>query len=178
MKITDKETLYQGHYKLQLYTVTDGEKEFKREVYHTGTAASALVYDTKKQKFIFARQYRPAMEQDLLEIVAGMLDSPDENPEDAVKREMEEEIGYAVDELQLIHEFYPAPGAVAEKVFLFYAQVSHQVSEGGGKDSEHEDIEIVEMTPQEMLDHTFYDGKTIMAIEWAKNHVLPTLMKS
>ncbi|MBA9077036.1 NUDIX domain-containing protein [Rufibacter quisquiliarum] len=177
MEITKRDTVYQGHYRLQVYTVKDGDQEFKREVYQTGQAAAALVYDTQKQKFILAKQYRPAVERELLEAVAGMLDSEGEKPEDAITREIEEEIGYAVDKLELISEFYPSPGAFSEKIYLFYAEVSRQTSAGGGKDEENESIKAVEMSTQELLAHRFTDGKTIMAVQWLKLAGLPAPTK-
>ena len=178
MKITSKETVYQGHYRLQVYTLNDQGEDIKREVFQTGQAASALVYDTQKQKFIFVKQFRPAVEQDMVETVAGMLDSPDEKPETAITREIEEEIGYAVDHLQQLFEFYPSPGAFAEKLFLFYAEVSRKVSEGGGKDEEHEDISTLEVAPGELAAQSFSDAKTLLAVEWAKQHLLPHLPAS
>ncbi|QHL89091.1 NUDIX domain-containing protein [Nibribacter ruber] len=177
MKITKKETAYKGHYQLQIYTVKDGQEEFKREVFQTGTAAAALVFNTRQQKFILAKQFRPAVEQELVEVVAGMLDSPDEKPEDAITREIEEEIGFAVDKLEFIASFYPSPGACSERIVLFYAEVSHQVSEGGGKDDEHESIQSVSYSPQELADAEFMDGKTFMAVQWAEMNVLPNLTK-
>ncbi|GAA4303414.1 NUDIX hydrolase [Nibribacter koreensis] len=176
MKITKKETAYKGHYQLQVYTVQNGQEEFKREVFQTGIAAAALVFDTKQQQFILAKQYRPAVEQELVEVVAGMLDSPDEKPEDAITREIEEEIGYNVDKLEFISEFYPSPGACSEKIVLFYAEVSHQVSQGGGKDDEHESIQSVVYSAKDLEEKVFVDGKTFMAVQWAKAHLLPKLL--
>ncbi|AKQ44826.1 hypothetical protein TH63_03030 [Rufibacter radiotolerans] len=178
MKIVKKETAYQGHYRLQVYTIQDQGKEYEREVFQTGQAAAALVYNTKRQKFILAKQYRPAIEQEMVEAVAGMLDSPDEKPEEAIIREIEEEIGYAVDKLERISEFYPSPGAFSEKIYLFYAQVSKKTSEGGGKDEEHENIETLELDAQELAEYTFLDGKTLLAVEWAKNKILPSLQNA
>ncbi|KAA3436628.1 NUDIX domain-containing protein [Rufibacter hautae] len=175
MEIIKRETAYQGHYRLQVYTVQDKGNEFEREVFQTGQAAAALVYDTEKEKFIFAKQFRPAIEQDLVEAVAGMLDSEDEKPEEAITREIEEEIGYAVDKLQKIYDFYPSPGAFAEKIYLFYAEVSKKTSEGGGKGDENEDIKTLELSPSELAKYSFIDGKTLLAVEWAKANVLPDL---
>jgi ADP-ribose pyrophosphatase len=176
MKITKKETAYQGHYRLQVYTVEDQGNEFKREVFHTGQAAGALVYDTKKQKFIFVKQFRPAVERDMVETVAGMLDSAEEKPEAAITREIEEEIGYAVDKIQQIYEFYPSPGAFSEKLYLFYAEVSRKTGEGGGLDEENEDIKTLELTPEELTKYPFIDGKTLLTVEWAKANLLPELL--
>ncbi|MFC6998630.1 NUDIX domain-containing protein [Rufibacter roseus] len=175
MEITNKETVYQGHYRLQVYTVKSGQEEFKREVFQTGKAAAAIVYDTNKQKFIFAKQYRPAVEQEVLEAVAGMLDADDEKPEEAIAREVEEEVGYEVDKLEYISEFYPSPGSCQEKIFLFYAEVSHKSGEGGGKDDENEDIKSVEMTAEELVSYNFVDAKTLIGVQWTKTNVLPKL---
>ncbi|MFB9864752.1 NUDIX hydrolase [Rufibacter immobilis] len=177
MRITKKDTVYQGHYRLQVYTVQDQGEEFKREVFQTGKAATALVYDTRQQKFIFAKQYRPAIEQDLVETVAGMLDSEDEKPEEAITREIEEEIGYAVDQLQPLYEFYPSPGAFSEKIYLFYAEVSRKTGEGGGKDEENESITTLALSPAELASYSFIDGKTLLAVEWAKANLLPKLTR-
>ncbi|GGK57453.1 NUDIX domain-containing protein [Rufibacter glacialis] len=175
MKITKKETAYQGYYRLQVFTVQDKGNEFEREVFQTGQAAAALVYDTKKKKFILARQFRPAVEQEMVEAVAGMLDSADEKPEAAITREIEEEIGYAVDKLERLYEFYPSPGAFSEKIYLFYAEVSKKTGEGGGKDDENEDISTLELTAEELVKQPLSDGKTILAVEWAKANLLPKL---
>lgn len=177
MEIVKKEIVYKGYYQVQVYTVKDGQEEFTREVFQTGKAAAAIVYDTRKKKFIFAKQFRPAVEQDLLESVAGMLDQEDEKPEAAIAREMEEEIGYAVDKLEPIAEFYPSPGSCLEKIYLFYAEVSHKSAEGGGKDDENENIQTVEMTPAELADFTFYDAKTLVGVQWVKAHILPGLQQ-
>ncbi len=176
MEIVKKETVYQGHYQLQRYTIKDGTHEFTQEVFQTGQAAAAIVYDNQQKKFIFARQYRPAVEQNLLEVVAGMLDADDEKPEDAIAREVEEEIGYKVDTLTPIAEFYPAPGSCQEKIFLFYAQVNQKISEGGGKESENEAIEIVALSPAELASTIFYDAKTILGVQWVKANILPSLL--
>ncbi|WP_207432313.1 NUDIX domain-containing protein [Sabulibacter ruber] len=177
MKITKKETAYQGYYRLQVFTVEDQGKEFTREVFQTGKAAAALVYDTKKQKFIFVKQFRAAIEQDLVETVAGMLDSKDEKPDVAITREIEEEIGYAVDHLQPLYEYYPSPGAFSEKIYLFYVEVSKKIAEGGGKEDENESINTVEYSAEQLAKQSFIDGKTIMAVEWAKVNLLPNLQK-
>ncbi|PIQ20603.1 MAG: GDP-mannose pyrophosphatase, partial [Cytophagales bacterium CG18_big_fil_WC_8_21_14_2_50_42_9] len=99
-----------------------------------------LLYDTTKDKFIFVKQYRVAVEQEMVELVAGILDKEDESAEEAIKREIEEEAGYAVDSLEHILDFHPSPGAFAEKLHLFYGQVSRKIGKGGGLEDENESI--------------------------------------
>jgi ADP-ribose pyrophosphatase len=105
----------------------------------------------------------------MLEIVAGGLDR-DETPELAIKREIREETGYDVLELELITSFYVSPGGTSERVHLFYAEVSGTSATDGrsfgtGGD---EDIAVVELSSQQLWEEftggRLLDGKTIIAL--------------
>jgi len=67
------------------------------------------------------RQYRKAIEKELLELPAGGID-PGEDPETAVKRELQEEIGYSPDQVELIGGFYSSPGFCSEYLYLYLAK--------------------------------------------------------
>ncbi|MGV3586137.1 MAG: NUDIX domain-containing protein [Adhaeribacter sp.] len=168
MKEINKQTVYDGFFKLYKITYEDDGETFDREVFVTGNAVAALLYDTQKDKFIFVKQFRPAVNQDMLELVAGLLDKEGESPEDTMIREIEEESGYAVDKLEMVVNFYPSPGAFAEKLHVYYAEVSHKIGEGGGADGENEKIKLIELTKVELKDKIFNDAKTLIAVQWAK----------
>lgn len=168
MKIIDKKIVYDGFFKLYKVTLEDEGETFDREVFVTGNAVAALLYDTQKDKYIFVKQYRPAVEQDMTELVAGILDKEGESQEDAITREIEEETGYAVDTLEHILNFYPSPGAFAEKLHIFYARVSHKIGEGGGAAGENENIKLIELTKEQLKQKTFDDAKTLIAVQWAQ----------
>jgi len=168
MKIVNKATVYDGFFKLYKITLEEAGETFDREVFVTGNAVAALLYDTLKEKFIFVKQYRAAVEQNMLELVAGILDIEDESPEEAIKREIEEEAGYAVDSLEHILDFHPSPGAFAEKLHLFYGQVSRKIGKGGGLDDENENIKLLELTKEEIRQKQLLDGKTVIAVQWAQ----------
>lgn len=168
MKIVDKTTLYDGFFKLYQVTLEDQGETMKREVFVTGNAVAALLYDTQKEKFILVKQYRPAVEREMLELVAGLLDKEGESPEEAIIREVEEESGYAVDDLEHILDFYPSPGAFAEQLHIYFGRVSRQIGAGGGAEGENENIKIIELTKEELKNKQLDDAKTLIAVQWAQ----------
>ncbi|MFD2512449.1 NUDIX domain-containing protein [Pontibacter locisalis] len=182
MKIKGKEIIYDGFYTFRKVLLEDKGETIEREQFDSGGAAAALVYDTAKQHYLFVKQFRYSAEQDLLEIVGGVLE--ENNPEKTIRKEIEEEIGYAVDNLEHVWDFYTSPGACTEVVYLFYAEVSRKKAEGGGKDKEHEKIEIKALTEDELVGQRYRDAKTIIAVQWLvaklgkKSSHLPTWTKS
>jgi ADP-ribose pyrophosphatase len=168
MEIINRQTLYNGFYKLYKFTIAHEGKTFDREVFKTGIALAGLVYHTSQKKFVFVKQYRAGVEQEVTEMVAGLHEEEDQNLEDGLKREIEEETGYVVDYLEPICKVYPSPGAMAEISHLYYAEVSRRKSEGGGNDEENENIEVIELTPEESDQREWRDAKTLIALQWFK----------
>lgn len=167
MKITDRKIAYDGHYKLSLLMVQDGNKQLKRERFEPGKAVAALVYDTQQQQYLLTRQFRIGAEADMLELAAGMIDGTEE-PAEAIRREIHEELGYEVDYLEQIVRMYPSPGASAETITVFYAEVSRKTGQGGGLAEENERIEVVSFSWDNLLAQHFDDAKTIIAVQWAQ----------
>ncbi|MFD2245498.1 NUDIX domain-containing protein [Pontibacter ruber] len=169
MKIKNREKAYDGYFKIYKLTVEQHGHTFVREQFDRGDAVAALVFDTEQGKYILTRQQRIGPESELVEVVAGMVDEGEE-PETSIKREIEEEIGYHVNHLEHLHTFYSSPGGCTERVFLYYAEVSEQHADGGGKKDEHEHIEVVALTPQELDKLVTPDAKTIIAQQWVRLH--------
>lgn len=96
----------------------DGNITTREIVYHPG--AVAIVPILPGNKIILVKQYRKAVEQELLEIPAGTLE-PGETPIRCAKRELIEETGYKAKKIRKILEFYPAPGYTSEKIHIFVA---------------------------------------------------------
>ncbi|SHK70206.1 NUDIX domain-containing protein [Hymenobacter psychrotolerans] len=167
MKITDRKTAYDGHFKLRVLTLQDGDDQLKRERFEPGRAVAALVWDTQQQQYLLTRQYRIGPESQMVELPAGMIDG-DEAPEAAIRREVQEELGYDIDQLEQIARIYPSPGTSAEIITVFFAEVSHQSGQGGGLAEEHEKIELVPMSRTQLQQYEFEDAKTILAVQWAQ----------
>ena len=71
-------------------------------------------------KVALVRQYRKAVERDLLEVPAGGID-PGEDPEAAARRELQEEIGHTAGWLQPLGGYYLAPGWCDEYMYAYLA---------------------------------------------------------
>ena len=142
-EITGTEVSYDGYFKVNKHTIKDGDKEYTREVFDRGNSVAGIVYDTVKEKYLFTKQWRPGAEGDMIEIVAGSMDIEGEKPEEALKREIVEEMGYKVDLINHLKDFYTSPGGTSEVVSLFYVEVSERIGDGGGTDNEN--IELVEV---------------------------------
>lgn len=164
MEIKGSETIYDGFYSFKKIFLEDKGETIEREQFDSGGAAAALVYDTAKKQYILVKQFRYSAAQDMVEVVAGVLE--DNDPEKTVRKEIEEEIGYTVDSIEPVCDFYSSPGACTEVVHLFYAEVSEKQDEGGGKDEEHEQIEILRLSEEELLNLPLRDAKTIIAVQW------------
>jgi nudix-type nucleoside diphosphatase (YffH/AdpP family) len=170
------------------FTVTETKLRFERFngqmsatvsrlVFERGDSAAALLLNRDTQKVILIEQFRyPTYEKGpgwLLEIVAGVIDK-DEQPEETIRREIREEIGYEVHDLTYIATFYVSPGGTSERILLYYSEVgdADRVSAGGGKASEHEDIQQVDIALADLwakLDNAeILDAKTLVAAQWLR----------
>ena len=79
----------------------------------------------------------------LLEIVAGMIDKPDETPEDVVRREAIEEANCYIQDIVHICDYFVSPGGTSERISLFCGKVD-AIGVGGlyGLAEEAEDIRV------------------------------------
>lgn len=153
------------------------DQEVTRERIVRPDAVAAVVYNRLDQHFIFVDQYRPGPNKTLLEIVAGKIDDQ-EDPQVAIIREIEEEVGYKVEQITvLVPFFYTSPGYSTERIQIYYAVVSEKISSGGGIDDE--EITIISMNQGALnihlkLEDEFVDGKTLLALQTLKiKHLFP-----
>jgi nudix-type nucleoside diphosphatase (YffH/AdpP family) len=149
----------------------------QRETYDRGNGATLLLHDADRRTVLLSRQFRFPVYVNghadgmLLETAAGLLD--DESPEDAVRREVEEELGVTVGEVEHVFDVFMSPGSVTERLHFFAAPYSaaDRTGDRGGLEEEGEDIEVVELGFDEALDMIddgrIADAKTVMLLYWA-----------
>ena len=183
IRIIKEELLSDNWYTLRKYTYEilkkDGSRvEQTREVYDRGNGAAILLYNLEFKTVILTRQFRlPSFVNGnrkgfLIEACAGLLD--EDNPENAIKRETEEETGYRIKEPKKVFEAYMSPGSVSEILYFFIAEYSQsmKVHEGGGVKQEEEDIEVLETGFEQaivmMESGEIRDAKTIILLQYLK----------
>lgn len=91
----------------------------KRTVIRIGGAVSVVALDN--DHVILIRQYRTPVDRALLELPAGKLDVVGEDPLDAAKRELEEEVGYVADRYEVLANFRTSPGFSDEEMTIYLA---------------------------------------------------------
>jgi ADP-ribose pyrophosphatase len=183
VEIQQKQMVFDRKFKIQQATLRfekwNGQmsESVQRLVFERGDSAAVLVFNKDTGKVILIEQFRyPTYEKGpgwLREVIAGSIDEG-EAPETCIRREVREEIGYAVHDLVPIATFYVSPGGSSERIFLYYTEVRNQdrVDAGGGLAGEHEDIRQVEVPLTDLweaLDQgEISDAKTLIAVQWLR----------
>ena len=122
-----RRVLHRGRYlEFRVDTIerTDGSRSERDIAGHPG--AVAIVAIDPEDRILFVRQWRTPAERVLLEIPAGTLDvnpadGSIEDPDQASRRELEEETGYRAGAWRKLTTFWTAPGFASELMHLYLA---------------------------------------------------------
>ncbi len=158
VQIISNETAWKGRFSIEAVKFRhrrfDGTMSGVRdwELFRRGRAAGVLPYDPITDQVALIEQFRlPALAAGLkpvmVEIPAGLCDGG-EDPAKTVVRESKEEMGLAVDLLEMIGDFVLAPGGSDERCTMFAGRIRAPqagpdgiIGQGGLVD-EQEDIRV------------------------------------
>ncbi len=98
----------------------NGHKAIREWIKHPG--ASAVIPILPNGQIILVKQYRYPVAQVTLEVPAGKLDKPDEDPLECAKRELSEETGYTAKKFWKLITIATTVGFSNELIHLYAAQ--------------------------------------------------------
>jgi 8-oxo-dGDP phosphatase len=151
-------------------TVTrpDGGPEFDRLVMEHPGAAVVLALDAE-DRVLCLRQYRHAAGHRFVELPAGLIDHPGEDPLEVAQRELQEEGEYAARRWRHLVSTYASPG-ISQEIHHYYLAQDLEPSSRGSFVLEHEEADMqtfwVPMTElvDAVLDGRVTDGPLAIAV--------------
>ena len=145
-----------------------GQRAIREIIRHNGAVCVIPVDD--KGDVICVKQYRYAHARTMLEIPAGKLDSKDEIPEEAARRELREETGFSCKKLTYIGKMFGSPAILDEVVHMYLAE---GLIPGECDPDEDEILETVSVPLDEMvrmvMNGEICDAKTQITVLKAYN---------
>lgn len=149
--------------------LADGLESRREVVRHPGATMVVPLLDDGR--VVMVRQFRYATGETLLELPAGTLDHPGEEPLECARRELAEETGLTAREWRLLASFYTTPGFTDERIWCFLA--TGIASDAVARPDADERIETVMMplsSAQALARRgEIHDAKTIVGLMLAGN---------
>ena len=141
----------------------NGRRSIREYIRHVG--AVCVIPITAEREVVCVKQYRYAVEDVLLEIPAGKLDSKDEDPEAAALRELREETGALCGKLTYLGKYLGSPALLNECIHMYLAE---DLTFGDTDFDEDEFLEIVRIPLSDLVEDVMAgkipDGKTQIAV--------------
>jgi ADP-ribose pyrophosphatase len=146
-KTVASRSIFKGRaFNVRVDTVIDASgDQTTREIVEHADCVAVVPVETSGE-IVLVRQYRKAVEKELLEIPAGGID-PGEDPPAAVKRELQEEIGFLPGKLEKMGGFYSSPGFCSEYLYLYLAT---DLKPGRLYAEDTEGIQVVRVKPRQI----------------------------
>ena len=165
-KKISSEDIFDGallHVKRDTVTLSNGNKATREWIAHPG--ASSILPLTAEGEVILVRQYRYPIGKVTLEVPAGKLDAPDEDPLYCAKRELSEETGYEAKRITKLSTIATTVGFSNEYIHMYMAE---GLTPGKQHPDEDEFINVVKMPLEEavtmVLDGRICDAKSAASI--------------
>jgi 8-oxo-dGTP pyrophosphatase MutT (NUDIX family) len=160
------ETVYEGKF-IDVVRGTfrheDGEVVTRELVSHPG-AVGVVVLDDDDNLWFVRQPREPIGVPDLLEIPAGKLDVEGENPLEAGRRELAEEIGKQAAHWEPLGAFYTSAGFADEIIHLFLATGISDIDRPAVEEDERIDVEVRPLADLDTILTETMDSKTLIAL--------------
>jgi len=139
----------------------NGEVAMREYIRHSGGVGIVPVIDGN---VILIRQFRIAIERELIELPAGRLE-PNEEPTTCAARELEEEIGYRAGKLIPIASYFASVGNSNERMYLFLALDLVKTERHLESDERIREVVMsLETVKEKLANQEFEDSKTIIGL--------------
>jgi 8-oxo-dGTP pyrophosphatase MutT (NUDIX family) len=147
------------------FEAPDGQVVERQIVRHPG-AVSAVAVDADG-RVVLVRQYRAPLDAELLELPAGKLDAPGEDPLDCVRRELVEEVGLEAASWEPLVSIHHSPGFCDEVGHVFLARDLRRVGndrQGVEEEWMTESWYLLADTPRMIAEGEITDAKTVVGL--------------
>lgn len=186
--VLNQSILYKGYFelikndlKLPSFNVETTEVTQKeRECLKTPDSVFVLIYVLEVDSFLFCEEFRIGIHFNennkddpfLFQGVAGTIEK-NECREQTAKREVLEETGLTIKNLEPIASIYKSPGIMTEKAHLFFTQLEGIPSTGVfGINSEQIKTHLIKRKEAFALmdNNKILDSSTLLSLQWFKLH--------
>ena len=165
-KKLSSEDIFDGallHVKRDTVKLPNGNEATREWIRHPG--ASSVIPVLPDGRIVLVRQYRYPIGKVTLEVPAGKLDAPDEDPLYCATRELSEETGYQAEHIEKMTTIATTVGFSNEYIHLYVAE---GLTPGKQHPDEDEFINVVKVPLDEavqmVLDGRIYDAKSATSI--------------
>lgn len=185
-KILSRETLFDAYHRLEMLKVRprslkDGSwgPEMEREIFFGKRIAIVIPYIPETDEIVLNQQFRLgamlAGEENphMLECAAGAIDEG-ETPDEAARREVLEETGCEVLDLEFIGNAYSSPGCMAEQFHMYVGRIAKAKTGIYGHEDEGEEI-LTHLLPFEKVVEMLDNGEitnvnAALMLNWFARH--------
>jgi ADP-ribose pyrophosphatase len=170
MKAYTSERIFSGRFvNLRVDEIARQHGEGRRSVEvveHAGGVC--IIARPSPSQIVLVKQHRHAVDRDLWEAPAGMLERGEE-PIVTARRELIEETGYRAESLRFLWSIFTSPGFCNERIHFF---VADGLTAGDAQPEDDEDFELRTWSIEDAWElverDELRDAKTQIALAWAR----------
>ena len=133
----------------------------------------AIVAITPEREIILEKCFRVPLKNYVIELPAGLMDKKGESEEEAIKRELLEETGYAVSKVELLTAGPFNSGLTNDELAIYFGKNARKISEPTQECSE--DIEVIKVPVAKLFGFIKKAQKKRVKVDLKLTAILPFL---